>query len=169
MGERLLYHEKISSNLTTRLFVGLALLFFALFYWRLNAGGLKGLAVVFLFFFVFFLFYAVNYRKIIIRITPEAFKLTFGIFTCRVAMDNIESCGVDVLQPVEQYGGAGIHFMLVRGRYRVNYNFLEYPRMVIGLKRKSGPVNDISFSTRRPDDILEIIQKTASTGISPHH
>mgnify|MGYP000900013350 CR=1 FL=1 len=32
-----------------------------------------------------------------------------------------------------RYGGAGIHFMSIRGRYRASFNFLEYPRVVIAL------------------------------------
>jgi hypothetical protein len=59
-------------------------------------------------------------------------------------------------------GGAGIHFMLIRRRYRVSFNFLEYPRVVIAFKRKVGPVQDISFSTRRPDDVLRHIQESVS-------
>lgn len=50
--------------------------------------------------------------------------------------------------------------MFIRKRYRASFNFLEHPRILITLKRKVGPVQDISFSTRRPDDILRIIQET---------
>jgi hypothetical protein len=59
-------------------------------------------------------------------------------------------------------GGAGIHFMFIRKRYRASFNFLEYPRVVIAFKRKAGPVQDISFSTRRPDDLIRLIQAAAS-------
>jgi len=59
-------------------------------------------------------------------------------------------------------GGAGIHFMMIRKRYRASFNFLEYPRVVIALKRKVGPVQDISFSTRRPDDVLRLIREAVS-------
>jgi hypothetical protein len=157
MKEDLQYHEKMTSGRTIVLFVGLAFLFSVLFTWRVAATGLRGSAVVFLIFFVVFSFYIVNYRKLVIRITPEALKLTFGIFTWTVALDDIESCRIDNLTPLERYGGAGIHFMTVHGRYRANFNFLEYPRLVIALKRKSGLVKDISFSTRRPDEIQGII------------
>jgi hypothetical protein len=52
--------------------------------------------------------------------------------------------------------------MLIRKRYRASFNFLEHPRVVIALKRKVGPVRDISFSTRRPDDVLRLIQEVIS-------
>jgi hypothetical protein len=59
-------------------------------------------------------------------------------------------------------GGAGIHFMSIRKRYRASFNFLEHPRVVIAFKRKAGLVRDISFSTRHPDDVLRRIQEAAS-------
>jgi hypothetical protein len=59
-------------------------------------------------------------------------------------------------------GGAGIHFMVVGKRYRASFNFLEHPRVVIALKRKAGLVRDVSFSTRRPVDVLRLIQKAVS-------
>jgi hypothetical protein len=48
--------------------------------------------------------------------------------------------------------------MLIRGRYRASFNFLEYPRVVIAFKRKVGPVKDISFSTRRPEELIKLIE-----------
>lgn len=58
-------------------------------------------------------------------------------------------------------GGAGIHFMSIRKRYRASFNFLEYPRVVIAFKRKVGPVQDISFSTRQPEKVIRLIQEAA--------
>ncbi len=52
--------------------------------------------------------------------------------------------------------------MTIRRRYRASFNFLEYPRVVIAFKRKVGPVQDISFSTRRPDELLPLIQEAAA-------
>ena len=53
-------------------------------------------------------------------------------------------CRLDVLQPLQRYGGAGIHFMFVDGRYRVNFNFLEHPRVVVTLVHPAGPVQEVS-------------------------
>lgn len=76
---------------------------------------------------------------------------------------NIEECRLDALPALMRYGGAGVHFMGIGGRYRASFNFLEHPRIVIALKRKAGPVRDISFSTRRPDDVLRFIGEDAAT------
>jgi hypothetical protein len=56
-------------------------------------------------------------------------------------------------------GGAGIHFMLVNGRYRASFNFLEHPRVVIRFRNKIGPVVDLSFSTTQPEKVLAHLEE----------
>jgi hypothetical protein len=118
-----------------------------------SAYRLDGLAAAFLFFCVVFSFYSVNYRTLIIRLTPKSLKLTFGIFTWTVALDNIEACQLDDIPTFMRNGGAVMHSMFIRKRYRASFNFLEYPGIAIAFKRKVGPVQDISFSTRQPEDV----------------
>lgn len=164
MNDELLYHERVISNRTEALFLALTILFLVLFVRRVSVEGLDVLAVVFFCFFGFFVFYSVNYRTLIIRLTAESLNLTFGIFTWKVPLENLEACCLDDNLPLlMKYGGAGIHFMFIRNRYRASFNFLEYPRVVIAFKRKAGPVRDISFSTRRPDDVLRLIQEAVSS------
>jgi len=169
MNDNLLYHERVTSNKTEALFLALTILFLVLLVWRVSVEGLDVLGVVFSFFFGFFFFYSVNYRTLIIRLTPEYLKLTFGIFIWRVPLDNIEECRLDEIPLLMRLGGAGIHFMFIRKRYRASFNFLEHPRVVIAFKRKEGLVRDISFSTRRPDDILRLIQEAVSANRATQH
>ncbi len=159
----LVYTERISSARTEALFLALTALFALLSVRRVKARRRDLLSTVFCCFCAVFLFYAVNYRTLIIRLTPEALKLRFGIFTWVVPLANIEECRLDALPALMRYGGAGIHFMVIRGSYRASFNFLEHPRIVIALKRQAGPVRDISFSTRRPDDVLRFIREAAAT------
>jgi hypothetical protein len=158
----LIYNERVSSTRTEGLFLGLTSFFLLLFIWRVTAYSLDILAAVFFFFSVFFLFYSLNYKTLIIRLTQEALKLTFGIFTWTVPIENIEECRHDKIPILMQVGGAGIHFMIIQKRYRASFNFLEHPRVVIELKRKVGLVRDISFSTRRPDEIIQLVQEVVS-------
>jgi hypothetical protein len=104
----------------------------------------------------------VNYRTLIIHLTPQALQLRFGLFTWVVPLSTIADCRLDDLPPLLRLGGAGIHFMVVRGRYRASFNFLEYPRVVIALKRRKGPVRDISFSTQQPDEVLRYLREAIS-------
>jgi Ca2+/Na+ antiporter len=159
MTDDLIYNERVSSNRTEALFLALTTFFLLLLTWRVNAGIVDLLAAVFFCLFGLFLFYSVNYRTLIIRLTAESLKLTFGIFTWIVLLDNVEECRLDELPILMRIGGAGIQFMSVRKRYRASFNFLEHPRVVVAFKRKRGPVWDISFSTRRPDEVLQLIQE----------
>ncbi|MDH3944005.1 MAG: hypothetical protein OEV06_07935, partial [Anaerolineae bacterium] len=55
-------------------------------------------------------------------------------------------------------GGAGVHLMMVEGRYRVSFNFLEHERVVLRLKRKRGPVRDVSFSTGAAEKVVGVVE-----------
>jgi hypothetical protein len=162
INQNLLYEEKLSSRRTEALFLSLMAFFLVLLVWRATSSGWDFLAILFFIFFGLFLFYSLNYLVLIIRLTPTSLALSFGIFTWTVRMEDIETCSLDNLPAIKKYGGAGIHFMFVDKRYRTSFNFLEYPRVVIALREK-GRVRDISFSTRRPDDVLRLIQGTIAT------
>jgi Ca2+/Na+ antiporter len=157
MDGNVLYEEKISSKRTGWLFITLTVLFLLLFVWRVNTSRWNGLVIAFLVLSGIFLFYVVNYRTLVIRITANTLRLKFGIFTWTVPLSNIESCSLDQIPVFMKYGGAGIHFMMIGKRYRASFNFLEYPRVVVAFKKKVGPVQDISFSTRQPEEVLKSI------------
>lgn len=160
MAERLLYRERLSSWKTSLLFAALTVVFILLYRWRWMTAGLDALAVLWACLSAIFLFYVLNYHTLTISLTWEALKLTFGIFSWTVPLENIASCQPDnSLPPLMRYGGAGIHFMLVHKRYRASFNFLEYPRVVIAFKQKAGPVVDISFSTRQPEEVLDLLNQ----------
>lgn len=166
MSDRQTYCERTSSARTEALFLLLMTLFLALSLYRANVRrqnrtGLGKLTAVFFGLSAFFLFYVLNYRTLAIHLTPETVELRFGIFTWRIAMDNVESAFLDETS-LWRIGGAGIHFSPIQGRYRAMLNFLEYPRIVIRLKQQQGPVRDIAFSTRRPQQILRFIQEASS-------
>jgi hypothetical protein len=161
-----IYHERVTSQRTEALFLALTLLFFVLLVWRLLTGNPDILDFVFFCLFGLFLFYSVNFRTLIILLTNKSLKLKFGLFTWSVPLNNIAECRLDELPLLLRLGGAGIHFMSIGRRYRALFNFLEYPRVVIALKRKAGPVQDISFSTRRSGEVLRLIQEAVAEKIA---
>ena len=163
MNDQLLFNEKVVSKRTEILFVALALLFLLLLTWRIISAGQDLLATILLFFFCIFLFYSLNYRTLIIRLTAESLKLSFGIFSLTIPLSNVGDCQLDDgLPPLMKYGGAGIHFMVIRKRYRASFNFLEHARIVIRLKKRAGLVKEVSFSTCRPDELGALIQGAIS-------
>jgi hypothetical protein len=153
------YIERIYSNKTEALFLFFTLLCFLLMLWRLNNVHFDWLAFIFACFFIFFLFYSINYRMLLIHLTPHFVKLTFGLFTWTIPVDNIQQCRLDEIPLLMKMGGAGIHFMMIRKRYRASFNFLEFPRVVLAFKKKMGPVQDISFSTQKPDQVISLVQR----------
>jgi len=155
--ERVIYREKLSSFRTEALFLALMAIFSLLFAWRVNSAGMDVLGVVFLVFALLFLFYSLNFRVLEILLAPGYLQLAFGMFRWSLPLENIADCRLDDLPLLMRLGGAGIHFMMIRKRYRASFNFLEYPRVVVSLRRKAGPVCDISFSTRQPYALLSLL------------
>jgi hypothetical protein len=147
------YEERVSSRRTDAVWVGLTIIFLALLVWRTTTTGFGILATVFFCLFCLFLFYALNYRTLIIRMTADSLVLRFGVFRWVVPWHTIENCSLDDTS-MWRIGGAGIHFTMIRKRYRVFLNFLEHPRVVLALKERRGSVWDIAFSTRQPEEVV---------------
>ena len=100
-----MYEERVSSRWTQVLFWGLMGFFVALFAWRVRSVRLDALAITFLLLCAFFLFYSLNYRTLVIRLTPDALRLRFGVFVYSVPPDNIEACDLDEIPVFLRYGG----------------------------------------------------------------
>jgi len=158
MTQNPVYEERVSSDWTEALFVAFTILFLALLVWRISIASWDAPGLVFFSLSLFFFFYSVNYRILVVRLTADSLRLKFGLFSWTILLDNVDDCRLDDLPMWMRYGGAGIHFMIIRKRYRVSFNFLEHPRVVIALRRRVGPVRDVSFSTRRPDEVIQLIK-----------
>lgn len=162
LGEDLLYQERLTSTGTQGFFLTLTLVFFIPFMVRVQAAVCDWLTLAFAFFAGMFLFYTVNYRLLAIRVTKKELVLKFGLFTWREPRENIQTCTIDQMSAWQYYGGAGIHFMLVSGCYRASFNFLQYPRVVVSLKKKRGLVDCVSFSTEHPQEIFQMLSGKGS-------
>jgi hypothetical protein len=116
------YEERLSSIKTEALFIGLTILFIALALWQMSKSKLSFGGALFIFFALFFLFYSINFRILRISLNPEYLILKFGLFSWSIPLDDIEGYHIDQLTFLQKYGGAGIHFMFVDGKYRVEEN-----------------------------------------------
>lgn len=152
------YEEIVTSQRTSVLFVVLMLLFFSLFAWRVTAVGIGLSTIIFVCLFIMFLFYSLNYRTLIIQITSTSVSLKFGIFKWSIPRNTIEKCYLDNTS-LWRIGGAGIHFTIIQKKYRAMFNFLEHQRVVLLLSKKKGLVREIAFSTKRAEEILQIIAR----------
>ena len=106
---------------------------------------------------VLFLFYCLNYYKLTITIYNKEIILKFGIFTRSVQLSNIEKYYLDDVS-MWRIGGAGIHFSQIHGRYRMMFNFLEYPRLVLHFKNYKR-VGAIMFTVKDPEKVMDIIKE----------
>ena len=156
------YFEELRSTRTSLLFQGLMILFLGLFAWRVEVAGFQAGPIIFLSLAIFFAFYVLNYRTLKIRIDAETIHLQFGIVPWRTKLDNVASCGLDDSSVLIKYGGAGVHFAFTRGKYRAFYNFLEGPRILVSFHQRQGWVQELVFSTRNPDQVLDLIQERIS-------
>ena len=161
-----IYEEELSSNKTEALFLVLTFVALLLLVWRAMVTGIGFMTVTFFCLFGLFFFYSLNYRTLIIRLTPESLIIRFGFFRWTAPLDTIETCYLDDT-PLWRIGGAGIHFTSMRKRYRVMFNFLEYPRVVVALKTRRGFVWDIAFSTGRPKEVMRLIQEGVAASSTP--
>jgi hypothetical protein len=151
-----IYQEKLTSTRTEALFIALTLVFLGLFIQRVTIAGWRTSTYVFLFLAALFLFYCINYRLLVITITSKTLSLKFGVFNWIINLDYIDEIYPDDVTLLRM-GGAGIHFTSIGKRYRAMFNFLEYPRLVVKLKRQHGPVKDIIFSTKKPEEVKQLL------------
>lgn len=156
-----IYFERVSSWRTEVVFIALASLFVGLLGWCQASGMADLWSILFSGAFAFFLFCSLNYRTLAIRLTDEQLHLRFGVFRWTIALDNVAACEPDTTS-LWRIGGAGVHFSLFSGRYRAMFNFLEHPRLVIALTQKRGPVRDVAFSTRNPEELARLIMIRSS-------
>jgi hypothetical protein len=157
-----LYSEKIRSNITSLLFLILAIIFFVLFAWRFSVVGFRFVPGLYVFLGLFFCFYLINFRALTISITDQTLHLNFGLIHWRTDIENIASSTLFDPPFWIKYGGAGVHFAMVDGEYMAFYNFLEYPRILIKFKQKRGRVQALAFTTRQPDTVLDILDKRSA-------
>lgn len=83
--------------------------------------------------FLLFVGLTINFSRLIIRMTPQSISVSYGIFKHAIAWENIEDCYLDEASAI-RYGGWGIRMGRVKGRWRLIYNTIGDPRVVISLK-----------------------------------
>ena len=96
----------------------------------------------------------VNFSRLTIRMSPENITVGYGRITRQIPWENIESCYLDETSAIF-YGGVGIRFARIRGKWRLVYNIIATPRVVLSLK--AGRFQEFVFSTKNPDEVLSII------------
>jgi len=110
----------------------------------------------FLFMFLLFLGVTINFSRLSIRITHLSVKVSYGIFRYIIPWENIKNCYLDEASTIN-YGGWGIRIGKVQGRWRLVYNVIGAPRVVLSLKK--GKFKEFVFSTEKPEEVMNIIRE----------
>ncbi|MBE0516747.1 MAG: hypothetical protein IBX41_05080 [Methanophagales archaeon] len=109
----------------------------------------------FLYMVLFFLAITANFSRLSIKMTPRSVVVGYGIFKRTIFWENIERCYLDAASSI-RYGGWGIRIGRVKGKWRLVYNVIGGPRVVLSLKR--GWFGEFVFSTRNPEEVMRVVR-----------
>jgi len=135
--------------------IGLTILFLSLFVSQLPAG----LSWLYLGMFLLFLGVTVliaNFRKFNISISSQSITVAYSRIKYFIPWGNVENCYLDRNLGI-RYGGWGIRMTKVKGKWLLVYNVIGSPRVILELK--SGRFGQFAFSTKHPDEVLNIVKQ----------
>lgn len=102
-------------------------------------------------------FVIINFDKLTVKISSDSIMVGFGMFKQVIPWSNISDCYEDDVSAVMRYGGWGIRIGRVKGRWRLVYNVINVPRIVLRLKK--GRFREFVFSTENPVQVTMIIEQ----------
>lgn len=111
---------------------------------------------VFLTLFLLFLAIMANFVTLNIKVTPQQIYVGYGIIKHIIAWENIADCYPDTASIV-RYGGWGIRLARIGGKWRLVYNVIGSPRVVLLLKE--GKFQEFVFSTRDAEEVVRIVKQ----------
>ncbi|MBL7165317.1 MAG: hypothetical protein ISS55_02375 [Dehalococcoidales bacterium] len=104
--------------------------------------------------------FVTNFRKLTIRLTSQSITVAFGMLKRTMLWGNIEDCSRDE-SPAFAYAGWGIRMARVKGGWRLVYNVVGYPGVLLSLR--AGRFREFVFSTKNAGQVLDIIRRQAGT------
>lgn len=110
----------------------------------------------FLFMFLLFLGVMINFSRLTIRMTTNYIFIVYGIIKHSILWEDVDDCYLDKASTIK-YGGWGIRIAKVKGKWRLVYNVVGGPRIVLSLKR--GRFKEFVFSTKNPEGVIKIIKE----------
>jgi hypothetical protein len=154
-----IYEEKIfSKGITVVLAVATISILFVLLYQTI-VGPISIPPAPNWFFLVMFLLFlglTVNFSNLNIKMTPRYITIRYGIHRHNIPWENIEDCYLDEASTI-RYGGWGIRIGKVKGKWRLVYNVIGGPRVVLSLNK--GKFKEFVFSTNNPQKVIEIVKQ----------
>jgi len=160
-----IYHEELSSfwgKLAIAMMFGSSLTFVILFFYQRTYGPVGDDPApdwVYLVMFAWFLaigFLVLNFAILTVSATPRGITVAYGRFRYHIPWENIGSYQLDRRPAMLNYGGYGIRISSRANGSVLTYNIMGASTVVLELKQKR--FKYFAFSTRRPDELLALIQ-----------
>jgi hypothetical protein len=142
----------------------IALLMLVLYVLQLVVGPIGNTPAPDWFYLVMFIFMAAiaflvaNFRVLVITIGSQSVTVSYGLIKRTIPWGDIEA-GFHDKSPVLRYGGWGARIARVEGRWRLAFNVIGAPGVVLRLRK--GRVCEFMFSTENPEQVLDIIKRQA--------
>lgn len=152
-----IYEEKIFSKLNAVIFAVLVgvLLYVLIYQLLVEPLGTDPAPNEFLFFMILlFAFIGINFSTLRITIDYQNVNVGYGIIKKSIPREEIEKCYLDETKAI-LYGGWGIRIGRVKGKWRLIYNTVGDPRVVLVLR--GGWHKEFVFSTQNPQVIIKLL------------
>jgi hypothetical protein len=156
------YEEKIFLKWTVGILTVITAVFLFLLFYQILAGPIGTNPApnwFFLFMFLLFLGVMINFSRLTIRITPRYISVGYGIIKHSILWENVGDCYLDEASTI-RYGGWGIRIAKIKGKWRLVYNVIGSPRIVLSLKRSR--FKEFVFSTKNPEEVIKIAKERIS-------
>jgi len=98
-----------------------------------------------------------NFNKLAIKVSTQSITVGFGIFKRVISWDDIHGCYVDDASAFGSYGGWGIRMAKVKGKWRLVYNVIGSPTVVLELDK--GRFREFVFFTKNPERVMEVARQ----------
>ena len=147
-------------KLVLGVFIALTLVFLGLFVYQILVGPVSSDPAPDWFYLVMFLCFAVftalmrNFNKLAIVITTQYIAVRFGFLKRAIPWGNVNGCYLEEASAIGSYGGWGIRIGRVKDRWRLVYNVIGSPTVVLELNK--GRFREFVFSTKNPEMVMEI-------------
>lgn len=159
MQENKIYEEKIFLKPFKGIFAIIPTIFLVLIIYQALIGPIGTRPAPNWFLLLMFLFFVgitLNFSRLTIRATSNSINVRYGISKHSILWNNVTDCNLDKT-PIRSYGGWGIRVGNVKGRRRLVYNVVGYPRVLLALNK--GKFREFVFSTTNPDVVIKVIRQ----------
>ena len=161
-----IYEETITfpfMKLVLGVFIACALLFLVLLIYQVliePVGNNPAPDWVYLLMFLWFAGFTAlirSFNKLAIMITTQSIAVGFGVFKRAIPWGNVNGCYLDDASAIGSYGGWGIRIGKVKDKWRLVYNVIGSPTVVLELNK--GRFREFVFSTKNPERVLEVMRQ----------